>query len=241
MDTYRMDKQDFREDRWDALEAEGEARFPFPPHGRIPNFAGAREAAQRLTTLEWWEAAETVKCNPDAPQRPVRSRALAAGKTVVMAAPRLRGDRPFIRIDPEAVDDPDDASTIGGAHEHGQAIGLESLPTIDGIVVGSVVVDTDGNRIGKGEGYSDLEFAILLETGAIDHDVTVATTVHDLQVTDETLPTDDHDVPVDHIATPTTIINALDRSPRPTGIDWDTLSSDRVEELPILTALSRHK
>jgi 5-formyltetrahydrofolate cyclo-ligase len=33
---------------WDRLGAEGVARFPFPPHGRIPNFAGAEVAAARL-------------------------------------------------------------------------------------------------------------------------------------------------------------------------------------------------
>ena len=37
-----------QERRWDTLRAEGVARFPFPPHGRIPNFAGAELAAARL-------------------------------------------------------------------------------------------------------------------------------------------------------------------------------------------------
>jgi len=44
-----MDKQALRERVWDDLEASGVARFPFPPHGRIPNFDGADEAAERLT------------------------------------------------------------------------------------------------------------------------------------------------------------------------------------------------
>jgi len=35
-----MDKQAVRETVWDAFEERGEARFPFPPHDRIPNFAG---------------------------------------------------------------------------------------------------------------------------------------------------------------------------------------------------------
>ncbi|MFC6726941.1 5-formyltetrahydrofolate cyclo-ligase, partial [Halobium palmae] len=43
-----MEKQSLRERVWDALEAEGIARFPFPPHDRIPNFAGAADAADRL-------------------------------------------------------------------------------------------------------------------------------------------------------------------------------------------------
>jgi hypothetical protein len=42
------DKSAARQWVWDRLVAEGVARFPFPPHGRIPNFAGAEVAAARL-------------------------------------------------------------------------------------------------------------------------------------------------------------------------------------------------
>jgi hypothetical protein len=53
---------------WDRLRAEGVARFPFPPHGRIPNFAGAEAAAARLLDIEPWKSATAIKLNPD-PQR----------------------------------------------------------------------------------------------------------------------------------------------------------------------------
>jgi 5-formyltetrahydrofolate cyclo-ligase len=59
---------------------------------------------------------------------------------------------------------------------------LGDMPGLDAIVCGSVAVTRDGRRCGKGEGYSDLEFAILRE---LRHPpVPVATTVHDLQVVD---------------------------------------------------------
>ena len=54
---------------WDRLAAEGVARFPFPPHGRIPNFAGAEVAAVRLLDTEPWKSATASKVNPDSPQR----------------------------------------------------------------------------------------------------------------------------------------------------------------------------
>ncbi|MEF8851069.1 MAG: hypothetical protein V5A28_01435 [Haloarculaceae archaeon] len=60
-----MDKQALCERVWDDLEESGVARFTFPPHGRIPDFAGADEAADRLRTLETWRDAETLKANPD--------------------------------------------------------------------------------------------------------------------------------------------------------------------------------
>lgn len=77
-----MEKADLRTAVWDELEASGVARFPFPPHGRIPNVADAATAADRLAETTAWEDATTVKANPDAPQLPVRRRALREGKTV---------------------------------------------------------------------------------------------------------------------------------------------------------------
>jgi 5-formyltetrahydrofolate cyclo-ligase len=48
-----------------------------------------------------WRRARTVKCNPDAPQWPVRQRALEDGKTVYMAVPRLADENPFFLVDPD--------------------------------------------------------------------------------------------------------------------------------------------
>jgi 5-formyltetrahydrofolate cyclo-ligase len=106
----------------------------------------------------------------------------------------------------------------------------------DAIVCGSVAVTRDGRRCGKGEGYSDLEFAILRELG---HPlVPVATTVHDLQVVDS-VPRDPTDQPLSVIATPTHAIRIKRPSAAPTGIDWTRLSAEDLEEMPILAELKR--
>jgi 5-formyltetrahydrofolate cyclo-ligase len=86
-------KQAIRERVWALLESERAARFP-GAEGRIPNFAGALNAAARLASLPQWRAARVVKSNPDAPQLPVRARALADGKLLYMAVPRLTDERP---------------------------------------------------------------------------------------------------------------------------------------------------
>jgi len=254
-----MDKQAVREAVWDEFEAGGEARFPFPPHGRISNFAGADDACGRLTNTEEWDAAETLKCNPDAPQLPVRRAALRAGKTVYVAQPRLRDPDPFLRLDPAEVDDVDDATTVSGISTHGTPTAPEDVPHIDLVVSGSVAVTTDGARIGKGEGYSDLEWGVLSELGAVDGepqsasssratpedaDTTVATTVHELSVVDgprspvadaDDLPSPDaHDVPLDLVATPDRTIRTNTPYPRPSGIDWDALDPERLKEIPVL-------
>jgi 5-formyltetrahydrofolate cyclo-ligase len=231
-----MDKQAVRERVWDELEASGEARFPFPPHGRIPNFADATAAADRLTETDAWGAAETVKANPDSPQRPVRKRALEAGKTVYMAVPRLRDEQCFRRLDPAAIDDVDHATTLSGSEAVGEQVGPEAVDAIDLVVSGSVAVTEGGARIGKGEGYSDLEYAILTGLGLVDESTPVATTVHELQVVDDAVPVAAHDVPMDLVVTPDRTIET-GATGRPDGIVWDLLDEERIAEMPVLERL----
>src|SRR5919109_3664689 len=92
-------KAELRQEIWAALKAARATRFP-SPDGRIPNFVGAEAAAQRLAETTEWQHARTVKSNPDAPQLPVRVRALGDGKLLYMAVPRLAEGDPFFVLDP---------------------------------------------------------------------------------------------------------------------------------------------
>jgi 5-formyltetrahydrofolate cyclo-ligase len=232
-----MEKQELRERVWDELDERGEARFPYPPHGRIPNFAGASEAAERLTELEDWENADVIKSNPDSPQLPVRRAALREGKTVYVAVPRLRDAKCFLRLNPDEIEDIDHATTIGGSSEVGVQVGPDEMESIDLIVSGSVAVNSEGARVGKGEGYSDLEFAVLREFGLVDDGTTTATTVHELQVIDREIPTTPQDVPIDRICTPDRTLRT-DTAGKPRGIAWDALDDAKVAEIPVLQRLS---
>ena len=233
-----MSKDDLRERIWDHLESEGIARFPFPPHGRIPNFANAADAADRLADTDAWRAADTLKCNPDAPQLPVRRQALRDGKTIYMAVPRLSEAKPFLRIAPDEIDDIDDATTVSGSAKHGVPVDPESMPKVDLIVAGSVAVDEAGNRVGKGEGYSDLEFAVLRGFDRVADATTVATTVHDSQIVgDDAIEPDRHDVPLDLVVTPTRTAETAAVTDRPDGLYWGDLSAEKISEIPVLQRL----
>jgi len=228
-----MDKQAIRERVWDDLDESGVARFPFPPHGRIPNFAGADDAAARLTETDAWERADRIKANPDAPQLPVRRAALRAGKTVYVAVPRLRDEEAFFELDPDVVADVDDATTVSGAAEYGVQVGPDAIQSVDLIVSGSVAVTEAGARVGKGEGYSDLEFAVLRECGLVGDDTPVATTVHERQVIEGDVETQPHDVPLDLIVTPGRTV-APETGPKPAGVDASLLDDERIAEIPLL-------
>jgi 5-formyltetrahydrofolate cyclo-ligase len=235
-----MDKQALRERIWDELEDSGEARFPFPPHGRIPNFAGADAAADRLADTDAWAAAAVLKANPDAPQLPVRRRALHAGKRVYMAAPRLAAEEPFLELDPDRIapEDRDAAATLSHVDDYARRVGPDALPDVDLVVSGSVAVTESGSRVGKGEGYSDVEWAVLSELGRVDEATPVATTVHERQVVataDAPTPAA-HDVSMDLVVTPERVVET-GATGKPAGIDW-ALAADRLDEIPLLARLA---
>ena len=211
-----------RERVWTLLERERAARFP-GARGRIPNFVGAERAAARLAELPEWRDARVVKANPDAPQLPVRRRALADGKVVYMAVPRLREEKPFLRLARDATIKARDA----------QPVPVEDVEPVDLVVCGTVAVSRDGVRVGKGGGYSDLELALLVEAGLVGDRTTLVTTVHPLQMLDEELPETEHDFRVDLVVTPEETIATPGRS-RPAGILWEHLSEEKIAAVPVL-------
>jgi 5-formyltetrahydrofolate cyclo-ligase len=220
------EKHRVRERIWQALQDGGAARFP-GTRGRIPNFRGAEAAAERLAEVPEWGGAEVVKSNPDAPQLPVRRRARRDEKTLYMAVPRLAEDAPFVRVE----GDP----TIKKALAEGTPARVEELGHVDLVVCGTVAVNREGVRIGKGGGYSDIEFGLLVEAGLVDDSTTIVTTVHPLQLLDEDLPETAHDFRVDFIVTPEEVIRTGARR-RPPGIIWDHLDDDIIEAIPVLAA-----
>jgi len=234
-------KQRLRERTWALLTRRRVGRFPLPLEDRIPNFAGAEQAAERLAALPEWRTARTLKCNPDAPQRPVRLRALRDGKQVYVAVPRLRTAKCFLGLDPRRIpaEHLAKAATIGGAAALGVPVAPEDLPHVDLVVAGSVAVNRRGARVGKGGGYSDLEYALAAELGAVDERTVVVTTVHDLQLTPGEIPMTAHDVPVDIVVTPTRTIRARRTHTRPRRIRWNELDAAQLAAMPPLSKLRR--
>jgi 5-formyltetrahydrofolate cyclo-ligase len=231
-------KQALRGRVWKLLERRRVARFPLPIVGRIPNFKGAEAAAARAAALPEWKAARRIKCNPDAPQRALRLRALREGKLVFMAVPRLTAEQCFLRLDPARLGARlAQAATIKGASSLGEPVTPKELGRIDLVVAGSVAVNARGARVGKGGGYSDLEFALAQATGALDAKTPVLTTVHGLQVVQDDIPMTPHDVPVDLVVTPERVIRTKSRVAKPEGIRWEELSPEQIQAMPVLRRL----
>ena len=229
------DKSDVRRRAWQAIRDAGVARFP-GVEGRIPNFIGAEAAAERLAATEEWKRAKAIKANPDSPQLPVRKRALAEGKTVYMAVPKLANDLPFWRLDPDQIDVPvHRAASIKGAAQHAVPVSIDGMPHIDLVVCGSVAVERGGARLGKGGGYSDLEFAVGVEAGIIDQETVIATTVHSCQVLESgAIPLTEHDFGLDLVVTPGETIRTRTSILRPSGVLWEHLEDEKRASIPVL-------
>ncbi|KAM9121919.1 methenyltetrahydrofolate synthase domain-containing protein isoform 2-T3 [Pangshura tecta] len=235
-----VSKWDIRTKIWDYMEANNLADFPRPVHHRIPNFKSASHAASRLPGLQEFRTAKTIKINPDAPQKTARFLTLEARKTLLVPTPRLRtglfnkivpppgATKEILRI----------CATSQGVKDYSVPIGLDAKVHVDLVVVGSVAVSEKGWRIGKGEGFADMEYAMMVSMGAITEDTPIVTIVHDCQVVDiaeELL--DDHDLTVDYILTPTRTIKTGCKRPKPQGIIWHKISYEMLERIPILKNL----
>jgi 5-formyltetrahydrofolate cyclo-ligase len=237
--TFLKTKDAIRQEIWLLLEENRVARFP-GAKGRIPNFTGAERCARVLSQSPLWREAKVLKVNPDSPQRAIRQRALEEGKTIYMPVPRLQSPKPFLELDAKKLGtSPYNASSIKGAARHGRPVSLDEVRRIDLIVCGSVAVNRKGARIGKGGGYSDLEYALLREEKKVDERTPIVTAVHPLQVLGIEMPMTDHDIPLSAIITPEEMIVLRPRYRKPEGIYWNLLPLEKIDVIPVLKARKR--
>jgi 5-formyltetrahydrofolate cyclo-ligase len=200
--SYKMEeKQEIRQAIWKKMEDEDIASFPRPVFGRIPNFKGSEKTARRIRELADYKEARNILITPDSPQRKIRELALKDGKIVLMPTPKIKEG--FLILDPKKIprDKAAEAATIKGASKFGD----KGLIKVDLIVTGSVAVDLQGGRVGKGSGYADQEYAILKEHDLINETTKIITNVHDCQIV-EKIPMEKHDIRADYIVTPERVI-----------------------------------
>ena len=229
-----MTKDEIRHKVRTRLHLTGAARFPLL-QGYTPNFAGADRAARLLCELPMWRRAKVVKVDADPPLLPLRRAALHEGKIVYVAIPRLRGERCFVELDAERLGARlPRALSVRGALQHGRLVAPHEMRPVDLIVCGSVAVTRQGARVGRGGGFSDLEYALLRMEGKIREYTPILTTVHPVQILEERLPMRGHDIPIDFVVTPEQVIAAPSLHPRPRGVIWEILHEEQIQAVPAL-------
>jgi 5-formyltetrahydrofolate cyclo-ligase len=229
-----MTKDELRHKVRTRLKVAGVLRFP-ELRGSTPNFAGAERAADLVCELPMWRRARVVKIDADAPLLALRRAALRENKIVYVAVPRLRGERCFVELDPEKLGlRALRAASLRGAVQLGRLMSPQELRPIDLIICGSMAVTRQGARIGRGGGFSDLEYALLRTEGRIREYTPILTIVHPLQIVEDRLPMRAHDIPIDFVVTSEQVIAAPSLHPRPRGIIWEILHEEKIQSVPLL-------
>jgi len=114
-----------------------------------------------------------------------------------MATPRLRNG--FCKVEKYY-------SSLRDIIKSSKIVGY-NIPKIDFALVGSVAVDLEGNRIGKGGGFGDREIKILRDKNP---DIVISTNVHDLQVFEDlSYLMEEHDQKVNIIITTKNVFRVL--------------------------------
>jgi len=242
-----MTKRLIRVQTWRKFSEHKCAAPPLDVFNKIPNFKGAEEAAKLLSELEEFKKAKNIKVNMDRAQEPVKLEVLNSGKNLYVP-PGRDAEIPslFTQVTCPADTDIKDQKKIvrlQGESDTRKEIGIDTDIKLDLLVVGSCAVSKLGQRIGKGNGYVDLDVGLLLQLGVITKDTVIITTVHEVQVYDD-LPEElfkKYDLPLDIIVTPTEVIRIEKRLPRPDGLDWSLLSQRRVNLIPALSALKERE
>jgi len=119
--------------------------------------------------------------------------------------------------------------------------GISSRCMVDLVVVGSVAVSIYGERLGKGEGYSELEYSILREFNKVSEETPITTTIHDTQVVNLHIPLEPWDFTIDYIFTPTKSIKREGEKKRPPELLWQHLDREKIEGIPLLREMLSRK
>jgi len=230
-------KEEIRMNVWKYMESNEIALPPRPCYYKVPNFIGSRYAAARLSRSSYFRNAEVIYVAQDPPLIHVREEVLRSGKLLITSSYRLR--KGFFLLDPGKIHPKAirAAVSLRGVSRYGEAVSMSTNHKVDLYVIGSVAVTLNGARLGRGGGFSDLEYGILREMKIVRKDTPIATIVHECQIVED-IPMEIHDVPVDIIATPSRLIETKNTFKKPPGIIWDLVTIDIINEFPILKQLS---
>jgi 5-formyltetrahydrofolate cyclo-ligase len=230
-------KVDIREEIWDHMKAAG---LSPAPHGTIPTFSGQNKASEKLRGLAVYQQARTIMVPPDQAQLQVRINALLDGKRLIMATPGLRDGFYLLEKGNIKVKDWRSAARSSGVQRFGKRLKTtrSEIGEVDLLATGAVAVGLQGERVGKGSGYFDLEYMILREIGSVIEATPICALVDNCQVLEQ-VPMEAKDVAVDFIITPTRIITTERTLARPAKLPWNELNERHIKGMRPLQELRK--
>ncbi len=169
----------------------------------------------RLIDLPAWKIADAISCYISMPSGEISTSGVleyAAQKQLFVPKVLGKNSPDMIMLHVKDVDEinsyPKNKWGIPESQEDGPDKTYEGI--IDLVVVPGVVFDTSCHRVGHGKGYYDCFLSRINEERAkrnLSRPITIGL-CFDEQVTDEPVPTEDHDMPLDFIVTPSRVLSA---------------------------------
>ena len=92
---------------------------------------------------------------------------------------------------------------------------------------------------GKGGGFSDLEYGLLVEAGRVGSRTPIVTTVHPVQILPESIEMRLHDIPIDVVVTPEDVLALRPAFPRPCGLYREALDPEILAGVPVIGRVLR--
>ncbi len=225
--------------------ARPDSRFHLEIAQFVPDFEDSDRCHEAVLALDVYKEANTLFVAPDNSVGVLRKAALDDGKTVLVPTYGMR--RGIVLLDPSkiAASDRRFAATLDGMEELGETLALDALmhsvKPIDLLLTGATAVTLTGAHVGGGQAYLDLEWAILAELDLVGPSTPTVCLVHDCQVIDGDVTPGPFDVTIDVVVTPSGVHTTRCSWPRPTGITWDRLDEELLDELAYLAELQRRK
>jgi 5-formyltetrahydrofolate cyclo-ligase len=238
-------KADVRSRVWQTLlkVAVPDSRFHFDFSSFIADFAGSKEAAERLLSLPSYSSCTTIFITPDNCLEYLREKTLENGIKVLTTTYGIR--RGFWLLDPAQIKNEPYllryAATLDGMEKIGQRVNLQDIVSmnlqIGFMVTGTGAINYKGIRFGKGHGFFDLEWGMLSAMGAVNPETVTAAVIHDCQLLDEELKPEEFDTVCDMIVTPTRLIEVGSTQKPICGILWEKLQENMLADIPPLQEL----
>lgn len=229
---------------WSKLHdvAKPDTRFHLNFGEVIPDFEGSEKATERIVGMPEYKACKYAFITPDNCLVDLRRRMIEAGIPFVMSTYGIY--RGFLYMEPGRVPKGAElyAAWLDGMEHFARPISLAEIAKLgrfDLMVTGASAVSLDGVRFGKGHGFFDLEWGMFTDLGIVDEATPVVAIVHDVQVVEDRLHPSATDILVDHIATPSRLINVERRAKRPHGVKWELLDAEQLKATPPLQELQK--
>ncbi|CAI6336034.1 unnamed protein product [Periconia digitata] len=230
--------------------AKPDSRFHYDFLHFTPDFHNSALAVDRLVQLPAYRTASTLLVTPENSLEELRYRALKDGKKLVVGTYRLR--RGFVLLNPARIEEKDlrVASWLDGMERQGigRHLSLAQLQdehiSVDLCVLGGLVFNTNGIVVFEGHGLFEIQWALFKEMKLLRPNTPCAAIAHDSQLVDETKlgldafsPDKPGEVQCDYILTPDKTFEIKEPVRPSSGLNFDALDPEGLENIPPLQEL----